>query len=154
MGLCIQTPVLSQLSGFPHSFRIFYSDLFVASLTSGLDLPFVGLVINYGVPLTTKSYRHRVGRTARAFRSGTAVTIVTRDEGKAYLDLESALLPTKPKEPRRCIPRWPHQLPPKEKQSDGEVGMEMRRRLAEEAWSRAAKVTYILINDRLFILLQ
>ncbi|VDM23123.1 unnamed protein product [Hydatigera taeniaeformis] len=106
----------------------------------GLDLPLVGLVINYGVPLTTKSYRHRVGRTARAGRSGTAVTIVTRDEGKAYLDLESALLPTKPKESRRCIPRWPHQLPPEEgKQSDGEIGMEKRRRLADEAWSRAAK---------------
>ncbi|CDI97214.1 DEAD box ATP dependent RNA helicase [Echinococcus multilocularis] len=106
----------------------------------GLDLPFVALVINYGVPLTTKSYRHRVGRTARAGRCGIAVTMVTRDEGKAYLDLESVLLPTKPREPRRCIPRWPYQLPPeKGKQSDGEVGMETRRRLAEEAWSRAAK---------------
>lgn len=99
-------------------------------------------MINYGVPLTTKSYRHRVGRTARAGRCGTAVTIVTRDDGKAYLELESALLPTKPGELRRTIPRYPHKLPPERpaKSSAGEVGMETRRRLAQEAWTRAAKV--------------
>ncbi|VDD79842.1 unnamed protein product [Mesocestoides corti] len=106
----------------------------------GLDLPFVSMVINYGVPLTSKVYLHRVGRTARAGRSGTAVTIVTRDDGKAYLELESALLPVKPREPRRCIPRWPHPLPPENPTRKGEVCMSTRRRLADEAWSRAAKV--------------
>ncbi|KAM3171571.1 hypothetical protein ACTXT7_016354 [Hymenolepis weldensis] len=109
----------------------------------GLDLPFVSLVINYGVPLTAKSYRHRVGRTARAGRTGTAVTIVTRDDGKEYLELESKLLPPlSGSRERRCIPRWPHPIPPEksEKSKDGAVvGMETRRRLVGEAWSRAAK---------------
>ncbi|VUZ55950.1 unnamed protein product, partial [Hymenolepis diminuta] len=90
-----------------------------------------------------KSYLHRVGRTARAGRTGTAVTIVTRDDGKEYLELESKLLPplTGSRE-RRCIPRWPHPIPPEksEKSKDGAVvGMETRRRLVGEAWSRAAK---------------
>lgn len=115
-----------------------------------MDLPFVALVINYGVPLTAKSYRHRVGRTARAGRSGTAVTIVTRDEGKSYLELESDLLPTKPgSKERRCIPRWPHPMPPensKKSMGGDAVGMETRRRLVEEAWSRAAKVLFYLID--------
>ncbi|VDO08180.1 unnamed protein product [Rodentolepis nana] len=110
----------------------------------GLDLPLVSLVVNYGVPLTVKSYRHRVGRTARAGRSGTAVTIVTRDDGKEYLELESKLLPPLPgSEERRSLSRWPHPIPPeKSKKSKGGeiVGMEKRRRLVGEAWTRAAKV--------------
>lgn len=106
----------------------------------------MSLVINYGVPLTAKSYLHRVGRTARAGRTGTAVTIVTRDDGKEYLELESKLLPPlSGSRERRCIPRWPHPIPPEksEKSKDSAVvGMETRRRLVGEAWSRAAKVFF------------
>lgn len=53
----------------------------------------VTMVINYGVPLTSKTYRHRVGRTARAGHEGVAVTVVTRDEGMDYLELERDLFP-------------------------------------------------------------
>ncbi len=119
--------------------------MFFVLSSSGLDLPLVAMVINYGVPLTAKTYRHRVGRTARAGRAGTAVTILTRDEGKAYLELESALLPVKRKEARKIIPRWPHALPPEvESKKSVQLGsMSVRRRLADEAWSRAAKVCFI-----------
>ncbi|KAH8061471.1 helicase [Aureococcus anophagefferens] len=42
----------------------------------GLDLAGVGAVVNFEMPRTVATYVHRVGRTARAGRSGHAVTLV------------------------------------------------------------------------------
>ncbi|GIU97972.1 MAG: hypothetical protein KatS3mg013_1775 [Actinomycetota bacterium] len=46
----------------------------------GLDLDDVSLVVNYDPPSDDKGYVHRVGRTARAGRSGTSITFVTPGE--------------------------------------------------------------------------
>ena len=43
----------------------------------GLDLDDITLVVNYDPPQDDKGYVHRVGRTARAGRTGTSVTFVT-----------------------------------------------------------------------------
>ena len=48
------------------------------NLTSrGIDVPTVGNVINYDIPETVEEYVHRIGRTARMGRKGTAVTFVS-----------------------------------------------------------------------------
>ena len=46
----------------------------------GMDLPMVSHVISYDVPMDMRKYVHRVGRTARAGRAGTAWTLVEKQE--------------------------------------------------------------------------
>ncbi len=49
----------------------------------GLDIPDVSHVINYDVPIHADDYVHRIGRTGRAGREGTAIMLVTPPEKKA-----------------------------------------------------------------------
>jgi superfamily II DNA/RNA helicase len=46
----------------------------------GLDLDDITLVVNYDPPQDDKGYVHRVGRTARAGRTGTSMTFVTPEQ--------------------------------------------------------------------------
>ena len=54
----------------------------------GLDIPHVDVVINYDIPTHSKDYIHRVGRTARAGRSGKSVTFVTQYDIELYQRIE------------------------------------------------------------------
>lgn len=46
----------------------------------GLDIPNVKLVINVTFPLTAEDYVHRIGRTGRAGKDGTAITFFTEQD--------------------------------------------------------------------------
>lgn len=46
----------------------------------GLDIPNVKLVINATFPLTAEDYVHRIGRTGRAGKDGTAITFFTEQD--------------------------------------------------------------------------
>ncbi|KAG5467843.1 hypothetical protein LSCM4_00929 [Leishmania orientalis] len=53
----------------------------------GLDLPLLDNVVNFSFPFSPKLFVHRVGRVARAGRSGAAYSIMTFDDFPYYIDL-------------------------------------------------------------------
>jgi len=57
----------------------------------GLDIPAVDVVINYDIPQHSKDYIHRVGRTARAGRSGKSITMVTQYDVELYQRIEELI---------------------------------------------------------------
>jgi ATP-independent RNA helicase DbpA len=54
----------------------------------GLDIDHLDLVINYDFPLQPESYVHRIGRTGRAGRKGTAVTLHQKSEILKLFEIE------------------------------------------------------------------
>jgi ATP-dependent RNA helicase DDX47/RRP3 len=54
----------------------------------GLDIPHVDVVLNYDIPTHSKDYIHRVGRTARAGRSGKSITLVTQYDVELFQRIE------------------------------------------------------------------
>jgi len=59
----------------------------------GLDLPEISHVINFDVPEDVETYIHRVGRTARMGRSGTAITFVGQHDLQMFDELQRKLGP-------------------------------------------------------------
>ncbi|KAH8780168.1 ATP-dependent rRNA helicase RRP3 [Diaporthe sp. PMI_573] len=57
----------------------------------GLDIPNVDIVVNYDLPGDSKTYVHRVGRTARAGKSGRALNLVTQYDVEVFQRIEWAL---------------------------------------------------------------
>ncbi|KAL8728393.1 MAG: hypothetical protein Q9166_005437 [cf. Caloplaca sp. 2 TL-2023] len=57
----------------------------------GLDIPSVDVVINYDLPQDSETYIHRVGRTARAGKSGKALNLVSQYDIEIFQRIEKAL---------------------------------------------------------------
>lgn len=76
-----------------NKFRARSRNLLVASdvAARGLDIPSVDVVLNYDLPHDSKTYIHRVGRTARAGKSGNAISFVTQYDVELWLRIEDTL---------------------------------------------------------------
>ena len=62
-------------------FHISYIRLVCSDLISrGIDISHVSHVVSYDVPVDMRKYVHRVGRTARAGKTGEAWTLVEEQE--------------------------------------------------------------------------
>ncbi|OKL63453.1 ATP-dependent rRNA helicase rrp3 [Talaromyces atroroseus] len=57
----------------------------------GLDIPSVDLVLNYDLAADSKTHIHRIGRTARAGKSGKAISLVSQYDVEVWLRIEKAL---------------------------------------------------------------
>jgi superfamily II DNA/RNA helicase len=60
-------------------------------LARGIDVAHVNHIINYELPYKSEDFLHRIGRTARAGRTGNAVTFITANDGRAYRKIKSYL---------------------------------------------------------------
>lgn len=68
-------------------------------LSRGIDVEGISLVINWDVPPDPEDYVHRVGRTARAETTGTAVTLINERDQRKFLSIERLIGDTIPKLP-------------------------------------------------------
>ncbi len=57
----------------------------------GIDVPCIGLVVNFDLPDQAEDYVHRIGRTGRAGETGKAITMATPEQTQAVMAIERIL---------------------------------------------------------------
>ncbi len=60
-------------------------------LSRGIDVEGIDLVVNFDVPPDPEDYIHRIGRTARAATTGTAITFINDLEQRKFYRIESLI---------------------------------------------------------------
>lgn len=88
-GQMSQTNRLGALNKFKSGSR----NILVATdlAARGLDIPSVDCVLNFDIAQDSKTYIHRVGRTARAGRAGKSISLVTQYDIELLTRIEAAL---------------------------------------------------------------
>ncbi len=68
-------------------------------ISRGIDVDGIGLVINYDTPHDAEDYVHRIGRTARAEKTGVAITFVNEKDQQKFSRIEKLIGKEIPKLP-------------------------------------------------------
>lgn len=61
------------------------------ALSRGIDVEGIDLVVNYDVPGDPEDYIHRIGRTARAATTGTAITFVNERDQRKFQNIQQLI---------------------------------------------------------------
>jgi ATP-dependent RNA helicase RhlE len=61
------------------------------ALSRGIDVEGIDLVVNYDVPGDPEDYIHRIGRTARAATTGTAITFVNERDQRKFKNIQQLI---------------------------------------------------------------
>ncbi len=92
-------------------------------LARGIDVDNISLVVNFDAPGDPEDYVHRVGRTARAAKTGVAITFVAEQEQRKFAGVERLIADTVPKMPLpEAIGSGPEYAPEKKPHFDHKRG--------------------------------
>nr|XP_057912377.1 probable ATP-dependent RNA helicase DDX56 isoform X2 [Doryrhamphus excisus] len=100
-------------------------------VSRGVDFQNVDNVINFDFPPTVESYIHRVGRTARAEKSGTALSFICHSELTLLKEVEEMLTGDNAESA----------LTPYQFKMEAIEGFRYRCRVSAAGWTRASKQT-------------
>ena len=84
-----------------YEFRNHRINILIATdiVSRGIDIDDIQLVINYDIPHDPEDYVHRIGRTARANRPGSAITIVSPSDIQSLRKIEKLIGTKIPEQP-------------------------------------------------------
>lgn len=68
-------------------------------LSRGIDVEGISLVVNFDTPHDAEDYVHRIGRTARAETTGTAITFINEKDQRKFFSIETLIDKVVPKLP-------------------------------------------------------
>lgn len=95
----------------------------------GIDIDDVSHVVNFELPNVPETYVHRIGRTARAGKAGTAISLCEPDERSLLRDIEKLI--------GKRVPRADHEFPMTSSQPAEAAPEERTARPARPARRRA-----------------
>lgn len=97
-------------------------------LSRGIDVDGISLVVNYDVPPDPEDYIHRIGRTARAESTGTAVTFINPKDQRRFFEIESLIGRDIPKLPLpEALGKAPEYTPEKKPERSSPSGKPGKR---------------------------
>ncbi|GGE46394.1 DEAD/DEAH box helicase [Actibacterium pelagium] len=105
----------------------------------GLDIPNVSHVFNYDVPTHSEDYVHRIGRTGRAGRKGTAMMICVPADEKYLAQIEDLVKQEIPRIETPELPEAPSRSRRKPRDEDGEKPANKGRKPREKSEEAAEK---------------
>lgn len=126
-----------------NKFRKGTIDILVATdvAARGIDVDDVDLVINYDLPQNSEYYVHRIGRTARAGRTGTAISFVTSKDIYNLRDIQKY---TKTKIIRKSIPS----LKDLEENQTSKILEVLRTEIEKNDFNKESKIIDMLIGEQ------
>jgi ATP-dependent RNA helicase DDX51/DBP6 len=80
-------------------------------MARGMDIAGVACVVNYDAPSHPRTYVHRVGRTARAGKPGTAITLLKQGQEGQFLGMRRKVDSSTSAQPLRSRPEYSDLIP-------------------------------------------